>query len=387
MNYQFPHSRRTPPGRSDVHRFGNSRTVRRQWLITGVLTVVVVAVIGVLVFGLRMLPFSGGAASAPVGSIPDRDLDSVSGRIAFYSDRDGDDEIYVMNADGSDLAQLTENDSDDHDPAWSPDGGRIAFTSERDNDSEIYDIYVMNADGSGVEQMTDGCSNRSPAWSPDGGRIAFVSRGDIYVMNSDGSGVEQLTGKASASCEELFFSDRDGDGYGEAYIRNADGSVELFTDYESIDWDSADGGPSWSPDGDRIAFQSHRGGDDEIYVMNADGSGVEQLTDNDFPLDGGPSWSPDGGRIAFRSYRDGDLEIYRDGVMEIYVMNADGSGEQRLTYNEYEDYNPAFSPDGGRLLFLSDREGDNGIYVMNADGSGVVRLAEGHRPAWSPLLE
>ncbi len=387
MNYQFPHSRGTPPGRPDVHRVGGSRSVRRQRLFAGVLAVwFVVAVIIYVMFA--------GPMSGRIGFLLGRDLGGevapASGRIAFYSDRDGDDEIYVMNADGSDLVQLTENDSDDHDPAWSPDGGRIAFTSERDNDSEIYDIYVMNADGSGVEQLTDGCSNRSPAWSPDGGRFAFVSRGDIYVMDADGSGMEQLTGNPSESCASVFFSDRDGDGYNELYVMNTDGTVELFTDYDSLDWDSANWHPSWSPDSDHIVFQSRRDGDWEVYVMNADGRGVERLTDNE-KIDWWPVWSPDGGRILFTSNRDG-----HDG--EIYVMKADGAGVKRLTDNEYNDSGPVWSPDGGRIAFSSYRDDYGGlgtdgyeIYVMNVDGSGVVRLTANEHsdagPAWSPLFD
>ena len=315
IRYSSPHHQGTPPGRRDVHRVVSSRTVRRQRLFAGVLALVVfVGVIIVLVFGPRMDLFSGDSGS------PDGDVVSASGRIAFYSDRDGDREIYVMNADGSGLEQLTDNDSSDRFPAWSPDGGRIMFVSDRDNNVEMYDIYVMNADGSGVEQLTDGCSNSSPAWSPDGDRIAYVSRGDIYVMDADGSGVVQLTGSEWESCAELFFSDRDGDGYAEAYVRNSDGSVEPF-DYGSLDWY-----PKWSPDGGRIAFQSGRDGDMEVYVMNADGSGVEQLTDNE-NADWFPSWSPDGGRIVFYSDRDGDDDL---SSREIYVMNADGTGVERV---------------------------------------------------------
>ncbi len=329
----------------------------------GALLVVVALVIGA--FALGMLPLSGNAA---VGS----------NQIAFVSYRDGDAEIYVMNADGSGIKQLTENDSRDGFPSWSPDG-RIVFVSDRDNDEEIEDIYVMNADGSGVEQLTDDCSNVTPVWSPDGDRIAFHSRGDIYVMNADGSGIEQLTGRVHASCAEVFFSDRDGDGLRELHRRKPDGNVELFTDYESMDWDYPAAHPSWSPDSARIVFDSRRDGDFEVYVMNADGSSVEQLTDHD-RIDWWPAWSPDGERIAFTSDRDG-----HGG--EIYVMNADGSGVVQLTDTDYDDSNPAWSPDGGRIAFRSNRDGDWGIYVMNADGSGVVRLAEGHSPAWSPLLE
>ena len=285
MNNQFSYTRATPLGPHDADRDRGPRTVSRQWLFVGVGSVVVVVVtVGAIVFG--MVPSWGDGTVEPALG---------PSRIAFVSDRDGDEEIYVMNADGSGIEQLTDNDSDDRYPSWSPDG-RIVFVSDRDNDEEIHHIYVMNADGSGVEQLTDGCSNYSPAWSPDGSRIAYGPRGDIYVMNVDGSGVEQLTGDPHDSCAAVFYSDRDGDGRVELYRRKADGSVELITDRESIDWSSADWDPSWSPDGRRIVFKSLRDGEFEVYVMNSDGSGVVRLTEND-KVDWWPSWSPEGDRI------------------------------------------------------------------------------------------
>lgn len=346
----------------------------------------VIAVVVVSVFVFRMF-WSSEESESSGGNVV-----SPPPSIAFVSDRDGDAEIYVMNADGSGVEQLTDNEFGDYFPTWSPDGRRIAFISEREDDVQIHDIYVMNADGSGIEQLTDACNNVSPAWSPDGQRIAFQSRGDIYVMYADGSGVEQLTGEPSESCAEIFIADLDGDGDGNFYVRNENGSVELFTDYESLDWENVNWLPSWSPDGSRIAFSSYRDGDSEIYVMNADGGGVEQLTDNEI-RDWLPSWSPDGGRIAFQSHRDGDWDIY--------VMNADGSGVVRLNEDEYYDSFPAWSPSGDRIAFTSRRggdmgnyvmkasspSGDTGIYVINADGSGVERLGEGAMPAWSPLLD
>ena len=198
-------------------------------------------------------------------------------RIAFTSDRDGNREIYVMDADGGNPTRLTQNDGDDVDPTWSPDGQRIAFTSDRDGNREI---YVMDADGGNPTRLTQNDSdNRISRWSPDGQHIAFTSgRGgnaEVYVMDADGSNPINLT---------------QNDGY--------------------------DGIPGWSPDGQRIAFTSDRDGNDEIYVMDADGGNPTRLTQND-GYDFDPTWSPDGQRIAFMSDRDGNREIY--------VMAADGT--------------------------------------------------------------
>ena len=255
---------------------------------------------------------------------------SPGGRIAFESDRDGNYNIYAMNADGSGVVRLTNNSDDDRYPSWSPDGRRIAFYSRRDGNSGI---YAMNADGSGVVRLTRGSH---PSWSPDGRRIAFDRGGEIYAMNADGSGVVHLT----------------------------DNSAD-------------DEYPSWSPDGRRIAFVSDRDGNDEIYAMNADGSGVVRLTNNS-AYDVDPSWSPDGRRIAFVSYRDGNAEIY--------AMNADGSGRTNLTNNSAYDVDPSWSPDGRRIAFAT--YGVSSISAMNADGSGVTRLtnnsAVDRSPSWAP---
>ena len=260
----------------------------------------------------------------------------AAGRIAFTSYRDGNREIYVMNADGSGVRRLTDNEADDGDPSWSADGRRIAFVSNRDGNREI---YVMNADGLGVRQLTDNeADDYDPSWSADGRRIAFVSNrdwdDDIYVMNTDGSGVRRLT------------------------------------DNEESDYD-----PSWSADGRRIAFTSYRDGNGEIYVMNADGSGVRRLTDSE-ASDYDPSWSPDGRRIVFASDREGNLEIY--------VMNADGSDVRRLTDNEAWDSYPSWSTDGWRIAFSSNQDGDSDIYVMSVDGSDVRRLTDNEADDWGP---
>ena len=265
----------------------------------------------------------------------------VTNPIAFCSSRNGSLDIYTMQADGSNLVQLTHNPSSEWSLDWSPDGRRIAFCSDRDGNDEI---YVMEADGSNVVRLThNNFSDCDPAWSPDGRWIAFFSERDqdeeIYVMEADGSNLVQLTHNSTH-----------------------------------------DRSPDWSPDGSRIAFSSNRDGDEEIYVMEADGSDLVQLTDNT-AMDRWPDWSPDGSRIAFSSNRDGDDEIY--------VMQGDGSDLVQLTDNTAWDGESDWSPDGSRIVFSTLRDDNYEIYVMEAQGTRSRRLTQNWiydwKPVWSPV--
>jgi hypothetical protein len=160
-------------------------------------------------------------------------------RLLLRSNRDGDYDVWAMNADGTNAQQVLNDPGDERYPAFSPSGQKIVFISDRDGD---YEIYTMDATGANVVQLTNNAVlDAAPAWSPDGSKIAFRSERDaqseIYVMAADGSNQRRLT-------EHL----------------------------------ARDEGPAWSPDGTRMAFTTERDGNQEIYVMQSDGSGPVNLT-------------------------------------------------------------------------------------------------------------
>ena len=264
--------------------------------------------------------------------------------IAFTSERDGNSEIYTMNADGSDPQRLTDDPAYDAWPTWSPDGAQIAFCSDRSGNP---DIYIMDADGSNLRQLTHHSANDIwPEWSPDGARIAFPSRRDgnfeIYVVNVDGTNLQRLTNTPDAEdfpawspdSSQIVFSSIEGNEG--TYIMNADGGDRRqLTDIVALE-------PAWSPDGTRIAFASDHEGFRGIYVMDADGSNLHKLS-NARAGENCPAWSPDGTRIAFASWRDGDGEIYLMDVADA-LQGTDGSNLQKLTDNRFEEEFPAWRP-------------------------------------------
>jgi Tol biopolymer transport system component len=367
-----------------------------------------------------------------------------------------------MKVDGGDPQRLTHNDRSDYDPVWSPDGSQIAYEAHIDLGIEI---CVMDSDGEDQHQLTyNGAVTYDPVWSPDGGRILYSvhNRGDnpgLHWMNSDGSGQEYLLAGAGSYTYDwgsygtdletellpvelsplsesgggviAFASNRDTSTM-ELYAMNADGSdirrlTKNFVDDIAPSW-SPDGGqiaymgmsgehwdifvleyaaaltsvessepvnltkseddeyyPSWSPDGSQIAFTREREGVAEIWVMDAAGQN-ERLLVSDTGRADAVGWSPDGTQLAFSMKQEDDREIY---VLDLQSSGLDGNPEMsQLTDNDTNDYAPAWSPDGTQLVYYALQDGDYEIFVMNADGGEPRQLtqADGNDwwPGWSP---
>src|SRR3954454_9920808 len=286
-------------------------------------------------------------SSAAAAQSPDRARIAFSIRVS-----DGHGEIYLMRSDGSERRRLTggtvpltRDAPSSSDPAWSPDGARLAFLRRKNREAPS-GIRTLELATGQTRTLTTGSLDMGPAWSPGGARIAFARGGDrgassIFVVPAEGGPVARLTT-----------------------------GTRYRLDFE----------PAWSPDGATIAFSrityrvKARRIDQDVFVMSSDGKGAHRLAANA----SSPAWSPDGSRIAFVS--DGDRNgatCFEDCTAnnELYVMSADGTAQRRLTHTKGDESAPAWSPDGARIAFDSDRnspEGSDGggreLYSIGTDG-------------------
>jgi Tol biopolymer transport system component len=294
----------------------------------------------------------------------------LNGYLAYGSNRTGSqfsDDIYVSPLDAETPKQLTFRRADDGQPAWSPDGRRLAFKTAQFGSNQL---AVINADGTGETLLTRTFrfSEGQPAWSPDATKLLYRRTPENPLVQNGDTWVLDIAGSAKDPTQPVTQP------------------VLLRTGDERY--------PSYSPDGTQIAFRgdldlAEPSGDEEIYVMNADGTDVRQLTSNaDF--DSAPSWSPDGKWILFERAPAGTFTPGTEAQeKDIYVMRADGTDVRRLTDSPGLDEGPEFSADGTKIAFSSARDGQQEIYVMDSDGANPRRLtdnpARDESPDWQTL--
>jgi TolB protein len=330
-------------------------------------------------------------------------------RIAYQQDGD----IYVKNCDGSGEYRLTNHPAGDKHPAWSPDGQRIVFSSERDRQPAPEgwtpaSLYIVNADGSNLIRLTfeELANDISPDWSPDGSLIAFHGGCNLGIINPDGSNLRVVLEESDNLCAEnpawspdgkrLAFANgrakgREGQYY-TVHVVNANGTGLLeLTGFEANHvW------AVWSPDGSQVGLEVSYDAGTKYYLMKADGSG-EPVEVSSISAEWYPWYWPKWGGAKPALAGQCRMAYEQDG--DIYVKNCDGSGVYRVTDHPAMDRNPAWSPDGQRIVFSSERgrqpvpAGYTGgfLYLVNADGSNLTRLTfeEGDgtndiTPDWSP---
>jgi Tol biopolymer transport system component len=248
-----------------------------------------------------------------------------NGVITFAATMDilEDRDIFIMNADGTGIQQVTFSEGDNFNPCWSPDSEKIAFTKDMGEPDYIELIYIINKNGTGETQVTSSAQRQmrhlSPAWSLNGSKIAYLR---------DTSGGER----------DIYVIEIGAGGEGTKLIDDASG-------------------PAWSPDGSKIAYQNHT--DYYIWVADSDtGTPLYRVTEG-----GSPCWSPDGQRMVLSRG-------------EIYTVNLDGSNLQQISNppGSPDDYAPNWSPDGERILFDRDEET---IWILDQDGSNDQALTNG----------
>jgi TolB protein len=302
---------------------------------------------------LQRKRYFGGAGDVPMIArrIADDVIEAFTGRagvsateIAFISDRTGRKEVFVMNADGSDVRAATSNRSINSFPGWAPGGNEIVYTSYRHLGQPTLFLLTRGKRTPGrlLTRIDNGAPIYRGVFSPDGERLAFVMSVDgapeIFVARRDGRGPKQLT-RSSA----------------------------------------IDISPSWSPDGKQLAFVSDRSGAPQLYVMDADGGNVRRLTFQG-SYNTGPAWSPDGKWIAYES---------RVGAQfDIWLIDPEGQVNAPFVMHPRSDESPSWSPDGRWLAFSSTRRGNADIHVVAADGKELRRLTMGEgnntSPSWGP---
>ena len=268
-----------------------------------------------------------------------------SGLVSFTSDRTGNLDIYIIDINGGNLVNLTDHPADDSSPTWAPDGHSFAYVSNRDGNPEI---YIMDMETKESQRLTDHrATDVEPAWSPDGKWIAFASNQardhaadtDIYIMDKKGKKVQRLTNKGGHNST-----------------------------------------PAWAPDGQWIVFRSTQDGIGGIHIMNADGEKQQALTQVSATH---PTYAADGKHIYFSTERIGGV-----AVPTLFAMDIDGENPQKLAGAGHACEEPAGSPNGQWIAYVSVQDGNRDIYLLKSAGGGLQQLTQDagqeFSPAWVP---
>jgi TolB protein len=267
-------------------------------------------------------------------------------KVAFVSNRDGNDELYLMDYDGAAQTRLTFNAVTDYSPSLSPDGKLIAYTSYQNLTAGLYILQVY--EGRRIPVSVKG-GNFSPAWSVDSKKLAFAS-------SMDGN-------------HEIYVADVDDDA-----LKRGSFKIKRLTFNNGIDTS-----PTWSPTGRQLAFVSDRGGTPQIYTMDAEGSSVQRVSFGGSSWHDSPAWSPAGDRIVY---------VARvDEIFDLYVLDLMSKRISKLTESNARNESPTWSPDGRHILFTSDMKGKvPQLFTIDYDGANLRQLTtkgQNKLPAWA----
>ncbi len=266
--------------------------------------------------------------------------------ISFTADLTGNLDIYIMDINRKDPVNLTNHPAEDSSPAWSPDGSAFAYVSHRDGNPEIYVMEMKNKES---RRLTDNqATDIDPAWSPDGRWIAFASNHhrehaadtDIYIMNPNGKKVQQLTNKGGHNST-----------------------------------------PAWSPDGQNIAFRTTLDGIGAIHLMNANGKKQRALTQVSAT---NPTWAASGKEIYFSS------DMFDNVKMPtLFAIDVNGGNVRKLANAAQGCEQPAESPNGQWIAYVSTQGGNKDIHLLHVADGGIQQLTQDpgqeFSPAWVPL--
>jgi Tol biopolymer transport system component len=273
-------------------------------------------------------------------------------KIVYAADIDGDYELYLMRADGNYVRQLTDNDVDDFDPSWAPDGRHIVWEQETDDSYAYEDLFIMDIRTGQTRRWlhTKNVDEGDSEWSPDGAWIAF--RG-----NDGGDGADVIALQA------------DDKRRGKNVSAQSENSVNAY--------------PTWSPDSKELALVESWDGGDIFIARRCCSAGYKKrrITHNNGKQEEYLDWSPDGSCILYARYENaaqGD---------EIYAISPDGGPARSLLQLPGDQTAPAWSPDGSQIVFQSDHEGSHDIYMMSSDGTDMHALTgtpdvDEIQPAW-----